>query len=350
MQSRSTPRSLTAMMAPLECTGHDGLDLAALIRRGEVGSVKFLDAAIAQIERHNRTASAVIRKRYEQARSESARVSSNAPSAGVPFLLKDLIASIASEPTRCGNRLLAALPVPRDSELVRRFRAAGLVIIGRTDTQEFGLTPYTEPDAFGPTRNPWLLRYSSGGSGGGSAAAVAAHMVPMASGGSIRIPASCCGLFGFKPNRGMTSTGPEFGELWRGYAIEHEITRSVRDSATMLDATTRVEHGAHYAALGPIRPSLYEIGNTPSPLRVAFAGKPLLGGHPVHPDCLATMEASARLLASLGGTTSKKPPHRLTARLAPWPSSPSSLANCGPSSRTSRGLPGARFMPVNSRR
>ncbi|MFZ1445024.1 MAG: amidase family protein, partial [Candidatus Dechloromonas phosphoritropha] len=212
------------------------------------------------------------------------------------------------------------------------------------------LTPYTEPDAFGPTRNPWLLRYSSGGSGGGSAAAVAAHMVPMASGGSIRIPASCCGLFGFKPNRGMTSTGPEFGELWRGYAIEHEITRSVRDSATMLDATTRVEHGAHYAALGPIRPSLYEIGNTPSPLRVAFAGKPLLGGHPVHPDCLATMEASARLLASLGGTTSKKPPHRLTARLAPWPSSPSSLANCGPSSRTSRGLPGARFMPVNSRR
>lgn len=292
------------MITPLEYAAHDGLGLAALIRRREVSTAEVLDAAIAQIEQHNATLNAVNRKRYEQARSEAARVNAAAPFAGVPFLLKDLIASIAGEPTGCGNRLLAAIPMPRDSELVRRYRAAGLVIVGRTNTPEFGLTPYTEPEACGPTRNPWSLRHSPGGSSGGSAAAVAARMVPMASGGdgggSIRIPASCCGLFGFKPSRGMTPTGPEFGELWRGYAIEHVITRSVRDSAAMLDATAGADPGAPYAAPRPVRPFLVEAGSEPGPLRIAFTGSPLLGGHGIHRNCLDALESSARLLASLG--------------------------------------------------
>ena len=292
------------MMTPVEYARHDGLGLATLIRRGEVSPAEVLDAAIAQIERHNPALNAVIRKRYEQARHDAMRVNAAAPFAGVPFLLKDLIASIAGEPTGCGNRLLAAMPMPRDSELVRRFRAAGLIIVGRTNTPEFGLTPYTEPEAFGPTRNPWSLRHSPGGSSGGSAAAVAARLVPMASGGdgggSIRIPAACCGLFGFKPSHGMNPTGPEFGELWRGYAIEHVLTRSVRDSAAMLDATAGPDPGAPYAAPWSPRAFLDEAGADPGPLRIAFTGAPLLGGHGVHRDCLAALEASARLLASLG--------------------------------------------------
>ena len=142
------------MMTPVEYARHDGLGLATLIRRGEVSPAEVLDAAIAQIERHNPVLNAVIRKRYEQARHDAMRVNAAAPFAGVPFLLKDLIASIAGEPTGCGNRLLAAMPMPRDSELVRRFRAAGLIIVGRTNTPEFGLTPYTEPGRFGAMAAP----------------------------------------------------------------------------------------------------------------------------------------------------------------------------------------------------
>ena len=157
-----------------EYADHDGLGLAALIRRGEVSSSEVLEAAIARIEQHNPALNAVIRKRYDRARSEALQVSPEAPFAGVPFLLKDLIATIAGEPTGYGNRSLAALTMPQDSELVRRFRAAGLVIVGRTNTPEFGLTPYTEPQAFGPTRNPWsaaalargLERRIGGGRGG----------------------------------------------------------------------------------------------------------------------------------------------------------------------------------------
>jgi len=222
----------------------------------------------------------------------------------VPFLVKDLIATLAGEPTASGNRLLANTPMPRDSELVRRFRAAGVQIAGRTNTPEFGLTPYTEPQLFGPTRNPWSLAHSPGGSSGGSAAAVAAGLVPLASGGdgggSIRIPASCCGLFGLKPSRGMTPTGPEFGELWHGFAIEHVLSRSVRDSAAMLDATAGADPGAPYAAPLPSRPFLGEVSTEPGRLRIAFTREPLFGHGAVHADCIAGLEATARLLESLG--------------------------------------------------
>ena len=283
---------------------HDGLGLAALVRSGEVSPGELLETAIARIEAHNPALNAVIRIRYDAARSEAAQVDRAAPFAGVPFLVKDLVATIGGEPTGNGNRLLASLPMPRDSELVRRFRAAGVLIAGRSNTPEFGLTPYTEPRAFGPTRNPWSMAHSPGGSSGGSAAAIASGMVPLASGGdgggSIRIPASCCGLFGFKPSRGLTPTGPEFGELWHGFAIEHVLSRSVRDSAAMLDATAGEDAGAPYAAPSRERPYLAEASAEPGRLRIAFTHQPLFGHGSVHPDCIEALKASARLLESLG--------------------------------------------------
>lgn len=287
-----------------EYAQHDGLGLAALVKRGELSAAELLEAAIARIEAQNPALNAVVRTRYESARVEAMLTDRDAPFAGVPFLLKDLLSTLAGEPTGSGNRLLATRPMPRDSELVRRFRAAGVVIAGRTNTPEFGLTPYTEPLTHGPTRNPWSHAHSPGGSSGGSAAAVAAGMVPLASGGdgggSIRIPASCCGLFGLKPSRGTTPAGPEFGEIWRGYAIEHVISRSVRDSAAMLDATAGADAGAPYAAPAHGRPFLDEVWSDPGRLRIACTHQPLFGHGPVHADCVAGLQASAWLLESLG--------------------------------------------------
>jgi len=286
-----------------EYTQHDALGLAALVRSGQVSSKELVELAIARIEAHNPTLNAVVRKRYQQALTEAANVSKDASFAGVPFLLKDLLATIAGEPTASGNRLLQSIPMPHESEMVRRYRAAGLVIVGRTNTPELGLTPYTEPAIFGPTRNPWSLEHSPGGSSGGSAAAVAARLVPMASGsdggGSIRIPASCCGLFGFKPSRGTNPTGPDFGEIWNGFSIEHVISRSVRDSAAMLDATAGADAGAPYAAPERARPFIEELSTAPARLRIAFTSQPLFG-HRVHADCVAGLEASVKILESLG--------------------------------------------------
>jgi amidase len=279
-----------------EYTQHDGLGLAALVRSGEVSPIELLETAIARIEERNPALNAVIRKRYAAARAEAVLVDRAAPFAGVPFLVKDLVAMLAGEPTGCGNRALGQLNMPCDSEMVRRYRAAGAVIVGRTNTPEFGLTPYTEPLAHGPTRNPWSPAHSPGGSSGGSAAAVAAGMVPLASGGdgggSIRIPASCCGLFGLKPSRGLTPTGPAFGELWHGFVIEHVLTRSVRDSAEMLDATAGAD----------------EVSAEPGRLRIAFTHEPPFGHAAVHPDCLQALDSSARLVESLGHVVEEAAP------------------------------------------
>jgi len=281
----------------------DAMALAALVRRREVSPAELMTLAVARIEAHEPRLHALVRRRFEAARAEASQVNLDAPLAGVPFLVKDLLATIAGEPTGSGNRRLAALTMPRDSEMVRRYRAAGLVMLGRTNTPEFGLTPFTEPAAYAPTRNPWSLAHSPGGSSGGSAAAVAARYVPMASGGdgggSIRIPASCCGLFGFKPSRGMTPTGPDFGELWHGLAIEHGLTRSVRDSAALLDATAGADPGAPYAA--PQRPPSFvdALQIEPGRLRIAFSGRALFG-HTVHADCIAALDDSVALLRSLG--------------------------------------------------
>jgi len=286
-----------------EYAAHDGLGLAALVRSGQVSPAELLETAVARIGAVNPRLNAVIRTRFDAARREAAAVDSSAPFCGVPFLVKDLIATLAGEPTGQGTRLLQQRPMPHDSELVRRWRTAGLLILGRSNTPEFGLTPFTEPQACGPTHNPWALAHTPGGSSGGSAAAVAARMVPLASGGdgggSIRIPASCCGLFGLKPSRGLTPTGPDLGELWHGLAIEHVITRSVRDSAAMLDATAQPDAGAPYAAPRPARPWLDEVGTPPGRLRIAFSHQPLLG-RSVHPDCIAAVQDAAALLQSLG--------------------------------------------------
>jgi amidase len=289
---------------------HDGLGLADRVRRREASAVELLDTALARLDAVNPALNAVVRRRDAAARAEAARIDAAlgrgeavGPFAGVPFLLKDLIATIAGEPTANGSRLLAALPMREDSALVRRLRAAGLVIAGRTNTPEFGLLPFTEPALYGPTRNPWDRTRTPGGSSGGSAAAVAARVVPLASGGdgggSIRIPASCCGLFGLKPSRGRVPTGPAFGEIWAGLVVEHAITRSVRDSAALLDATEGADVGAPYAAPPRARPFLDEVTAEPGRLRIAFSAQPLFG-RMVHPDCVAALHDAAALLASLG--------------------------------------------------
>ena len=300
------------MISLEEYVRHDALALAALVRSGEVSSAELVELAIARIEAHNPRLNAVVRKRYERARAESTKVNTESLFAGVPFLVKDLIATIAGEPTGSGTRLMGSIPMPRDSEMVRRYRAAGLVIVGRTNTPELGLTPYTEPVALGPTHNPWSVRHSPGGSSGGSAAAVAARMVPVASGGdgggSIRIPASCCGLFGLKPSRGMTPTGPELGEIWRGFAIEHVVSRSVRDSAAMLDATSGADAGTPYAAPPCARSFIEEARTAPGRLKIAFTSRPLFGRN-VHADCVAGLHTSAKLLESLGHNVEEAAPH-----------------------------------------
>lgn len=192
-----------------EYSKYDGLGLAELVRSKQVTPEELLEEAIAHVEAHNPKLNAVVRKLYEPAKAAANGDLPNGPFRGVPFLLKDLQSTMEGVPTSQGNRWLKDYRMPHDSEMVRRFRASGVVILGKTNAPEFGLVPYTEPEVFGPTHNPWDLGRTPGGSSGGSAAAVAARLVPLASGGdgggSIRIPASCCGLFGLKPTRGVYS-------------------------------------------------------------------------------------------------------------------------------------------------
>ena len=282
---------------------YDGLGLAELVRSGQVTAAELVDEAIGRIEARNPRVNAVVRPMYEQAREDVRGAPPGGAFGGVPFLLKDLVSTVKGVPTSCGTRILKDVPAARDSEMVRRYRAAGLVILGKTNTPEFGLLPYTEPVAFGPTNNPWDLTRTPGGSSGGSAAAVAAGMVPLAGGGdgggSLRIPASCCGLFGLKPTRGRTPTGPDVGDIWRGFVQEHVVTRSVRDSAAVLDAVAGPDVGAPYWAPPPARPYLDEVATEPGRLRIAFSAKPLLGAE-VDPDCAAGLRATASLLEGLG--------------------------------------------------
>ncbi len=291
------------MSAFPEYPKYDGLGLAELVRTKQVTPAELVEQAIHRIDADNPRLNAVVYKMYDQARAAANSDLPDGPFKGVPFLLKDLIATYAGVPTSSGNRLLRDVPMPNDSELVRRFKSAGLVVLGKTNTPEFGLFPYTEPEALGVACNPWDLSRTTGGSSGGSAAAVAACMVPLASGGdgggSIRIPASCCGAFGLKPTRGRTPTGPDYGEIWRGFLVEHVITRSVRDSAAMLDATAGADVGAPYLAPPQARPFLDEVNTEPGRLRIAFTSHPFLG-HSVHDDCLRGLQATVQRLQELG--------------------------------------------------
>src|SRR5206468_2186763 len=248
----------------------DATTQAELVRQRKVSPRELVDAAIARIERLNPKLNAVVTQRFEKARAEAAAPDLPAgPFRGVPFLLKDLICHSAGDPYHAGMRLLRELRwvEPEDTYLAARFRAAGFVFLGKTNTPELGPVPTTEPLAYGPTRNPWDTGRSPGGSSGGSAAAVAAGMVPAAhandGGGSIRIPASECGLVGLKPSRGRTSLGPDIGDSWAGMAVEHVVTRSVRDTAAILDAVSGYMAGDPYTAPPPTRPFRSEVGAAP---------------------------------------------------------------------------------------
>lgn len=286
-----------------EYTTRDALDLSDLVRSGDVTATELLEVALDRIRGLNPTLNAVVRLMEADARDAAAKPPSG-PFSGVPYLVKDLHSHCAGHPTSAGSRLLSDVVMTYDSELVLRTRASGLIIAGKTNLPEWGLVPYTEPEWFGPCRNPWDPERTPGGSSGGSAAAVAAGIVPMAGGGdgggSIRIPAACCGLFGLKPTRGRTPTGPDQGQLWRGAAVEHVLTRSVRDSAAMLDATRGADPGAPYHAPPPDGPYLGDVGRDPGSLRVAYTTQPLIGAPEVHPDCRAAVEDTASLMEELG--------------------------------------------------
>ncbi len=282
---------------------HDGLGLASLVGSGEVSPGELLEAAIEAAEAVNPRINALSARLYERARKSIRRGLPQGPFRGVPFLVKDLYMDIAGEITANGSRFWRDHRAEADSTLVRRYEAAGLVIFGKTTTPELGLTPTTESALTGATRNPWDPERIAGGSSGGAAAAVAAGIVPMANasdgGGSIRTPASCCGLFGMKPTRGRIPLGPGRTEGWAGCSTVHAVTRSVRDSAALMDATHGPEPGAPYVAPPPPRPYLDEVGAQPGELRVALVEQPA-SGTPVDPVCIEAARDAAQLCEALG--------------------------------------------------
>ena len=282
---------------------HDALGLAALVRSRQVSAAELLDMAIAHAEALNPRFNFMAQKLYDYARKALAAGLPQGPFTGVPWLLKDLNTHIAGELTEGGSRFYQGYRATQTSELVRRHQAAGFVIFGKTCSPEFGLTATTENKLTGDTRNPWNPAHIAGGSSGGAAAAVAAGVVPAAhatdGGGSIRIPASCCGLFGLKPSRGRVPMGPPRTEGWGGLSAHHAVTRTVRDSAAILDATWGLEPGSRYSAPAPEGTFLSQVGKAPGRLRVALMTSPIAHS-PVDAECLAAVQAAAKLLEGLG--------------------------------------------------
>jgi len=289
-------------MRPDEYESHDALGLASLVQRGEIKPRELIEVAIAQCERRNPAVNAVVIPMLDEAR-RVAEAPPAGPFQGVPFLLKDLYALYPGVRTTNGSRLFADFVPDHENEMVARYRRAGLVVFGKSASPEFGITTSTESVLFGKTRNPWNLEHTAGGSSGGAAAAVADGIVPAAhasdGGGSIRIPASCCGLFGLKPSRGLMPFGPDAGEGWSGMSTAHAVTRSVRDSAALLDATAGADLGAPYAAPPRERPYLQEVGAKPGRLRIALQTRSF-NGSDTHPDCVAAARDAAALCRSLG--------------------------------------------------
>lgn len=282
---------------------HDALGLAKLVKRGDITPLELVEETIEAIESLNPLLNAVVTPTFDEARTAATAPLPDGPLSGTPFLLKDATAFCSGVPVTGGSILFAHRIPNYDSELVRRYRKAGLIIVGKTNTPEFGALPTTEPTLFGACHNPWNPDHTTGGSSGGSAAAVAAGIVPTAhgtdGGGSIRIPASCCGVFGLKPTRARTPLGPDFSELAGGLVIQHVITRSVRDSAAVLDATAGPSVGDAYCAPPQKRPYMEEIKIKPKSLRIGFSTKPPLGGA-VHPECRTAVKEAAKLLSDLG--------------------------------------------------
>ena len=310
-----------------ELVGYDAVGLSELIRKGEITPAELLETTIKRIEKLNPKLNAIIHKLYDQARTAAANLSSDIKGTktkdsafgGIPFLLKDLIAECKGTPFNEGSSAVQGYISKLDSELVKRHKASGLIIVGKTNTPEFGILTTTEPFLHGPTVNPWDPSLTPGGSSGGSAAAVSAGIVPMAhgndGGGSIRIPASCCGLFGLKPTRGRNPLGPLFGDIGGGIVHEHALTRTVRDSATLLDETSGPDLGDPYHVPPPERPFREEVGRDAGRLRIGFLSSIPAGWNEntcLHPDCVKAVQDAARLCEALGHNVEEIVPAKLS--------------------------------------
>lgn len=298
---------------------YDGLGLAELVRQKKITPSELCEEAISRIEKLNPALNAVVTPMFDIGRDAAKKPLPEGLFAGVPFLLKDLIGAYAGVKLTWGCRAYKDYVPDFDSELVKRFKKTGVITLGKTNTPEFGLMGITEPELFGPTRNPWNPERTCGGSSGGSAVAVASGMVPIASGGdgggSIRIPACYCSLVGLKPTRGRTPTGPTFGKLWQGATVEHVLTRSVRDCAAMLDATQGTDAGAPYIVPPPERPYSEEINYEPGSLKIAFNTESPLGKG-THDDCKEAVLKTVKLLQDLGHKVEEAKPQVDSIKLA----------------------------------
>lgn len=282
---------------------HDATSLAALVKKKEVKAEELLEIAIKRTEEVNPKLNSVVTKLYDLGKAQINTVNPDAPFAGVPYLLKDLGPQLKGTRYTCGSRILKDYVSTENSEVTNRILKAGLVVFGKTNTPEFGLTPFTEPELFGPAHNPWNLNHTTGGSSGGSAASVAAGIVPIASandgGGSIRIPASCCGIFAMKPSRGRVTLGPQYGEMWGGAVCEGVVSRSVRDSALYYDLVQGHSEGDPYIIQKPERPYAEEVKLPAGKLRIGYSVE-----HPFYSkqdeENIKAIEVTVKLLRDLG--------------------------------------------------
>ncbi|RPH70628.1 MAG: amidase [Myxococcaceae bacterium] len=297
----------------------DAVAMAELVRRREVSPRELVDEAIACIERVDPQLNAVVERLFDRARDATGGSIPEGPFRGVPFATKNLLAPIAGVPIDGGSRFFRGHVAARDSTLVSRYRKAGLVFVATSNAPELGLLPFTEPELHGPTRNPYDPARTPGGSSGGAAALVASGALPLAhandGGGSIRIPASCCNLFGLKPSRGRMPVGPDYQEIWHGFVCDHVVSRTVRDSAGALDVAQGPEPGALYHAPPPERPYLEEVRRPPRRLRIALSVTPHLPAR-VDPRCAEAALAAGRLCESLGHVVEEAAPELHPRELA----------------------------------
>ena len=300
-----------------ELSDLDATAQAELVRTGEVSPLELVDDAIGRIEKFNPELNAVIHPLFEKARDQARGELPDGPFKGVPMVLKDLDGHTAGDPFHCGNKLLKELNFTPDDESYShtKLRDEGFIFVGKTNCPEFGLLPTTEPQVYGPTRNPWNPEHSTGGSSGGTAAAVASHMVAVGTagdgGGSIRIPSSECGLVGLKPTRGRVSFGPDLGEIWNGLVVRGALARTVRDSAAVLDVMSGPMPGDPYTAPKLERPLREEVGVDPGKLRIGFTTDVPEHIGSCDPICADAARSAAETLSELGHEVAEESPAEL---------------------------------------
>ena len=299
------------MISVEEYASHDGLGLAELIKRGEVTATELRDVAITAIEAKNPALNAVLQVLTEESSKEIDQSLPEGPFTGVPFAIKEFVLHAAGVRLDLGSRIGEGSVLPHDTELMSRFRRSGLATVATTQTPEFGFCTTTEPVLHGPAHNPWKAGYTPGGSSGGSAAAVAAGIVPLAhandGGGSIRVPASCCGLVGLKPSRDRIPSGPDVSDPLFGGATEFAVTKTVRDTAVLLDCVAGPDVGASGHPVPPARPFAEEVGAKPVPLRFAWTTT-APSGQEIDPECRRAVEKTVAALESLGHTGAESDP------------------------------------------